>query len=67
MKISEKYNILHNVLINLHTARWTMNEARVKQILDAIGSYSYAHTNSNGDYKQDSVNQCNALERLGKL
>jgi len=66
MKLDEA-SILRSVLVSLHTARWTMNEKRVIEILDAIGSYSYAHTNSNGDYEQDEINQNRALERLSKL
>ena len=63
----DEVNILRNVLVSLHTARWTMNEKRVIKILDAIGSYSYAHTNSNGDYEQDEINQNMALERLSNI
>ena len=35
----------------MHTCRWTGHEDKVKEILDAIGDYSYARTNSNGDWK----------------
>ena len=68
MKITEQeeLEIYRNLLINLHTARWTMNEKQVIKILDAIGIYSYARTNSSGDYDQDERNQERTLKELTK-
>jgi len=64
MKQKEELEIYRDLLINLHTARWCMNNARVIKILDAIGAYSYARTNSNGDDQQDSINKERTLKGL---
>ena len=37
--------MLTGVLIDLHTANWTGNQARFAFILERIGAYSYARTN----------------------
>lgn len=50
---TEELQIYRNLLINLNTCRWTHNVERVTRILNAIGDYSYARTNSNGDEKQE--------------
>ena len=44
----EELKIYRNLLINLHTANWTGNKKRFGELLQKIGSYSYARTNSNG-------------------
>jgi len=36
-----------DLLISIHTCRWTGNSDRFVAYLDAIAAYSYAHTNSN--------------------
>jgi hypothetical protein len=45
--MTKKEKFFHNLLIDLHTARWTLNGDMVNAILDNIGGYSYAHTNGN--------------------
>lgn len=64
MKMKEELDIYRNLLISLHTARWTMNHDKVMKILDLIGNYAYARTNSNGDYEQDKKNQERTLKAL---
>jgi hypothetical protein len=64
MKQKDELEVYRNLLINLHTARWTMNNDRVIKILDLIGNYSYARTNSNGDEEQDRKNQERTLLAL---
>ena len=49
----EELQLYRSLLIHLHTCRWTGHSEKVKEILDAIGNYSYARTNSNGDEKQE--------------
>jgi hypothetical protein len=60
--MTPKELFFHNMLIDLHTFRWTMNSVAVKAILDNIGAYSYAHTNSNF-YDEDDKEE-KAYERL---
>lgn len=59
-----KENFFHNLLIDLHTARWLMNGDMVTAILDNIGAYSYAHTNGNIWDEDDKYEK--AYERLVK-
>jgi hypothetical protein len=58
----EKVQFFHNMLIDLHTFRWTGDGDKVVRVLDAIGGYSYAHTNSN--YGDDDNKYDRAYERL---
>ena len=60
----EEIVIYRNLLISLHTARWTGNGDRVVEILDKIAAYSYARTNSNGDYDQEEKNKIQTLLNL---
>ncbi len=60
----EKLNFFHDMLINLHTFRWTGDGDKVVRVLDAIGGYSYAHTNSNFFDEEDKIDR--AYERLVK-
>jgi hypothetical protein len=54
MTQKEELSIYRNLLIHLHTCRWTGNNERMVKILDVIGAYSYARTNSNpGNDKQE--------------
>ena len=56
-KLREEIEILHSLLIDLHTARWTGNSELVAFLLDKIGGYSYSFTNSNGYYDEEEQNQ----------
>jgi len=58
----EKVNFFHNMLIDLHTFRWTGDGEKVMRVLEVIGGYSYAHTNSNV-YDDDDKSE-RAYERL---
>lgn len=51
--MTPKELFFHNMLIDLHTFRWTMNSVAVVAILDNIGAYSYAHTNGNAGDDDD--------------
>jgi G:T-mismatch repair DNA endonuclease (very short patch repair protein) len=68
-KITEKeeLNIYRGLLIQLHTCIWTGHNDKVNEILKAIGEYSYARTNSNGDWKQEEELQIITLMNLKKL
>lgn len=51
---NEKVRIYHNLLMDLHLARWTGNTVLFQILMDKIGAYSYARTNSNaGDTIRD--------------
>jgi hypothetical protein len=45
--MESKQSFFHGLLISLHTARWTGNSEHFGKLMDMIGGYSYAHTNSN--------------------
>jgi hypothetical protein len=61
----EELAIYRNLLIRLHTARWTGNAELVKVLLNRIGEYSYARTNTNeGNYKQEQRDRVNTLLNL---
>jgi len=46
LSVEEENKILKKLLINLHTARWTGNYEMVENLLNKIGQFSYARTNS---------------------
>lgn len=58
----EKAKFFHGLLIDLHTYRWTGDGEKVSQVLDAIGGYSYSHTNGNVWDDDDKAER--AFERL---
>lgn len=60
----EKATFFHTMLIDLHTYRWTGDGEKVTKVLDAIGGYSYSHTNGNV-WDDDFVSE-RAFERLFK-
>lgn len=60
----EELEIYRNLLIKLHTARWTGNSESVMRILEAIGQYSYSRTNSNGFEKEEERMQMRTLLKL---
>lgn len=60
----EELNIYRDLLISLHTCRWTGNNTKVLKIMDAIAAYSYARTNSNGDPEDEERNQRQTLLNL---
>jgi hypothetical protein len=62
----EKVNFFTDMLISLHTCRWTGDGEKVKKFLDAIGGYSYSHTNSNFGDDEDGFKLDRAFERLVK-
>ena len=53
MTLKEKNNFYHNLLINLHTLKWTMNYDKMSKLLDLIGNYSYVHTKN--DHKNKHI------------
>jgi len=60
----EKVNFFTGMLIDLHTYRWTGDGSKVVRVLEAIGGYSYAHTNSNPGEDDDKLDR--AFESLVK-
>ena len=63
----EELKLYRRLLIHLHTCRWTGHHDKVVEILDAIGKYSYARTNSNGDWKQEEKVATLTLLALKKI
>lgn len=67
-KATEKEELLiyRRLLIRLHTARWTGHDELVEDLLNRIGEYSYARTNSNGDWRQEEEVEIITLLNLDK-
>jgi len=63
----EELQIYSRLLIHLHTCRWTGHADKVNEILDAIGRYSYARTNGNGDWEQEEEMEIQTLLNLKKF
>jgi hypothetical protein len=64
--LEEELSIYRRLLIRLHTARWTGHSEIVEDLLKRIGDYSYARTNSNGNYKEEEKYQIETLLNLDK-
>lgn len=64
MTEKEELDIYRRLLVNLHTARWTGNHVKVGMILDKIGEYSYARTNSNGHQEEEEIKMEETLKAL---
>jgi hypothetical protein len=63
----EELQIYRRLLIRLHTARWAGNSILVKDLLNRIGNYSYARTNTNeGNHKQEKKLRIKTLLDLDK-
>ena len=60
--MTKKEKFFHDLLITIHTLRWTGNSKKLIQLLEAIGAYSYAHTNSNITDEEDKCER--AYEQL---
>ena len=67
MDEKEELQLYRRLLIHLHTCRWTGHIDKVNEILDAIGDYSYARTNSNGDWRQEEEMEILTLQDLKKF
>lgn len=67
--MTEKERFFHNLLLDLHLCRWTGDRERVGAILENIGAYSYAHTNSNIDDPENKEEQAykQLVERHNKI
>lgn len=63
----EELDIYRRLLIHLHTCRWTGHNESVIKILDAIGAYSYARTNSSEDEYHDLMSQYKTLINLKNI
>ena len=64
MTLEEEVQIYRNLLINLHTARWTQNTKLFAKLMDKIGAYSYARTNSNGYEEEEEELRLRTLKNL---
>lgn len=45
--MTDREKFFTNLMIDIHTCRWTGTMDRYAAYMDAIASFSYAHTNSN--------------------
>jgi len=63
----EELQLYRRLLIHLHTCRWTGHADKVNEILNAIGDYSYARTNSSGDWEQEKELELLTLLKLKKF
>lgn len=52
---ADKVAVYQDLLIRLHTARWTGNHVGFAQIMDRIAAFSYARTNSNFEETDEEV------------
>jgi hypothetical protein len=59
--MTDKEKFYHELLISLHTLRWTGSPKLVK-LLDIIGRYSYKHTNSNAGDEYEPEKYFNQLK-----
>jgi hypothetical protein len=64
IKLRDEVNIYRDLLISLHTARWTGNHEMLGFFLDKIAAYSYARTNSNGYEKEEEQQRRRTLLAL---
>ena len=60
----EKVRIYESFLISLHTAQWTGNQKRFAEMINKVGAFSYARTNSNGDEEYEEYNRHATFEAL---
>lgn len=67
MTQKRELQIYRNLLISLHTAVWTGNHEKVRDILEKIGNYSYARTNGWQDEKLEKKLKESTLLELEKL
>ena len=64
----EELAIYRELLIHLHTCNWTGHHEKVGKILEAIGAYSYARTNSNpGNELQEKRDRIRTLLNLQNI
>lgn len=61
----QKIEIYENLLISLHTARWTHNTKLFAELMDKIAAYSYSRTNSNGYEEEEAELRERTLLALG--
>jgi len=50
--MTKKESFFTNLMIDIHTCRWTGTMDRYAAYMDAIAAFSYAHTNSS-EYDED--------------
>lgn len=62
----EELLIYRRLLVKLHTTIWTGQHEKTKDLLNRIGNYVYARTNSNGDWKQEEEMEILTLLDLDK-
>ena len=67
MTQKEELKLYRELLITFHTLEWTGNYDKLRKLVELIGAYSYARTNSIGDEKQERRLEKQTLENLKKF
>lgn len=68
MTQKDELKLYRELLITFHTLNWTGNHDKLKKLVELIGAYSYARTNSNpGGEKQEKRDRKVTLENLRKF
>ena len=55
--MTDKEKFFTNLMIDFHTARWLFDSDRIAAYMDAIATFSYAHTNSNIGDEDDKLDK----------
>ena len=55
--MTDKEKFFTNLMIDFHTARWLFYSDRIAAYMDAIATFSYAHTNSNIGDEDDKLDK----------
>jgi hypothetical protein len=55
--MTDKEKFFKNLMIDIHTCRWTGTMDRYAAYMDAIAAFSYAHTNSNMSDEGDKIDR----------
>jgi hypothetical protein len=55
--MTDKEKFFTNLMIDIHTCRWTGTMDRYGAYMDAIATFSYAHTNSNFTDEDDKTDR----------
>ena len=69
MTDKQKISVYEDMFHALHFAQVAMNPERVMELLDAIGNWSYAHRQGNGELSLDEKQELidNAFSKIKEL
>ena len=55
--MTDKEKFFTSLMIDFHTARWLFDSDKIAAYMDAIATFSYAHTNSNISDEDDKLDK----------